>query len=281
MTTLPIHSLPLFLENRMRHRVWWMHPILLLILIQPIRPFAYIMIGYLCFLALKDYLTLIPTQRMDRASVLISYLTIPLLIYWAATDRYGLYVTWIPLVVFLGICMLLYIRKKRFFFQDTVRPLFWGMMLFLFGVGHLVLVMVTPREVAPPLSANGNVLYLVILVQFAIFISLLRDLFLRPFQAHYTFTWTSALTIGLITAVFSAIVVPIFIVLPTSYALAIGASVGTAVITGQGFVQVLQDNVKIPRHWRTVQGHGGILLQIAGYTLSAPIYFHLIRLAFI
>ncbi|MEM7336048.1 MAG: hypothetical protein AAF490_28470 [Chloroflexota bacterium] len=281
MTTLPLHSLPLFLENRLRHRVWWMHPILLFILLQPIRPFAYITIGYLCFLALKDYLSMIPTHRMDRGSVLIAYFTIPLLIYWAATDRYGLYVIWIPLVVFLGICLSLYIRKKRFFFKDTIRPLVWGMIPFLFGLGHLVLIMVTPREVAPPLSQNGNVLYLVVLVQFAIFVSLARDLFLRPFKGPPMFTWTSALGIGLITAVFSAIIVPLFIVLPLSYALVIGASVGTAVFTAQGFVQMLQESVRIPIHWRTVQGHGGILLQIAGYTLSAPIYFHLIRLAFL
>ena len=280
MTTLLTHSLPLFIENRMRHKVWWIHPILLIVLIQPIRPFAYITIGYLCFLALKDYLTLIPTHKMDRLSVLIAYLTIPLLIYWAVTDRYGLYVIWIPLVVFFGIWVSLHLQKKHFCFQDTVRPLFWGMMLFLFGIGHLAMVMVTPREVAPPLSANGNVLYLVVLVQFAIFISLLRDLFLRPFVGHVKITWTSALGIGFITAILSAIVVSGFVVLPIQYALVIGASVGTAVFAAQGLVQSLQESLNIPLHWRTYQGHGGILIQIAGYTIAAPIYFHLMRLAY-
>lgn len=279
MTTLPINSLPLFIENRLRHRVWWIHPILLLVLWQPIRPFAYIIIGYLCFLALKDYLTLIPTHKMDRLSVLVAYLTIPLLIYWAATDRYGLFVMWIPLVVFFGIWLSLYLRKKSFCFQNTIRPLFWGMMIFLFGIGHLALVIVTPREVAPPLSANGNVLYLVVLVQFATFVSLLRDLFLRPFIGQVQITWTSAIGIGVITAIFSAIVVSSFVVTPMRFALAIGALVGTAVFAAQGLVQSLQDSLGIPMHWRTFQGHGGILIQIAGYTVSAPIYFYLLSFA--
>lgn len=263
----------------MRHKVWWIHPILLLVLLQPIRPFAYITIGYLCFSALKDYLTLIHTHKMDRLSVLLSYLSIPLLLYWAATDRYGLYVIWIPLVLFFGIWLSLHLRGKRLFVRSTVRPLFWGMIIFLFGIGHLALVLVTPREMAPSLFPRGNVLYLVVLVQLAIFISLLRDLFLRPLVGHTPITWTSALVIGLITAVFSVMIVSLFVVLPSRYALVIGAAVGTAVFAAQGLVQSLQDSLKVPLHWRTYQGHGGILIQIAGYTAAAPIYFHLMRLA--
>jgi phosphatidate cytidylyltransferase len=38
------------------------------------------------YLALKEYLSLIPTRRIDRAVLLFAYLAIPIQFYWAAID---------------------------------------------------------------------------------------------------------------------------------------------------------------------------------------------------
>jgi phosphatidate cytidylyltransferase len=278
MTSLPINALPLFIENRLRHKVWWVHPVLLLILIQPLRPIAYITIGYICFLALKDYLTMLPTQRIDRLTVLIAYLTIPFMIYWAATDRYGIYLLWVPLVVFLSIMLSLNLRKKRILIQHTIRPLLFGLMFFLFGIGHLVVLMTTENSFGATLIPRGDMLYLVVLVQFATLVSLIRNVVLRPFIDNGAHSIPTILFITLITSLFSVIIAPLFIVIPIRLALVLGAVAGSALFAGQMWINDLQTQLGISEYKRIYPGYGGILLQIAGYTLAAPIYHTLLLL---
>lgn len=278
MTSMPINALPLLIENRIRHKVWWVHPVLLIILLQPIRPLAYITIGYICFLALKDYLTMLPVHRMDRLSVLVGYLTIPLMIYWAASGQYDLFVIWVPLLSFLGIMLSLWVRKKRMWIRNTVRTLFFGLMVFLFGIGHLAVLIVTPHSFGTTLMAQGDILFLVVLVQFATLVSLIRNLFLRPFIDSNDYSFSTTIVVSILTGIFAVIVEPIFILIPARFAFLLGAIAGASLFVGQGWVTDLQNHLKIPEIKRIYPGYGGVLLQIAGYTITAPVYFTLLLL---
>lgn len=275
MTLLRVNSIPLFIEHRLRHKMWWVHPILLFALLQPIRPFAYITIGYICFLALKDYLTLSPSNRLDRSSVLLAYLTIPLLIYWAAKGQYQLYVVLVPLVVFLGISGLLLVRGKGSFFYDTVQPLFWGMMLFCFCMGHLAVILVSPDQMAPNLILHGEAIYLILLVQFSCFVLFIYRIF-QPAPLT-TIKWV-CVGVGSLTAVFSTIIASIFIILSPEIAFSLGGVVGAAVALSQYMTHHLQNRLHIRQEDRIYPGWGGVLVQIAGYALAAPIFFYTLNL---
>jgi phosphatidate cytidylyltransferase len=50
---------------------------------------AIVFLAFISYLALKEYLSLIPTRRIDRAVLLFAYLAIPIQVYWAAIDGYG------------------------------------------------------------------------------------------------------------------------------------------------------------------------------------------------
>lgn len=279
MSSMPINALPLLIENRLRHKVWWVHPVLILILLQPVRTLAYIAIGYVCFLALKDYLTMMPVHRMDRLSVLFGYLTIPLMIYWAATGQYDLYVIWVPLISFLGIMLSLWIRKKRRWIQHTIRPLLFGLTFFLFGIGHLVVLMVTPHSFGTTFMPQGDVLFLVVLVQFATLVSLIRNLFLRPFiDKNSEFSISATVVVSVLTGIFAVIVEPAFILISARFAFLLGAIAGASLFVGQSWVTELQNHLNISEQKRIYPGYGGVLLQIAGYTITAPIYFTLLLL---
>ena len=62
---------------------------------------AVVFFGFLSFLALKEFLSLIPTRRADRRVLFWAYLSIPLQYYWVGTAWYGMFIIFIPVYIFL------------------------------------------------------------------------------------------------------------------------------------------------------------------------------------
>ena len=57
---------------------------------------AIVFLAIISYLALKEYLSLIPTRRIDRGLLLFAYLAVPIQYYWAATDWYTMFLVFVP-----------------------------------------------------------------------------------------------------------------------------------------------------------------------------------------
>jgi phosphatidate cytidylyltransferase len=64
---------------------WWMIGAFTLCILLN-QTVAVIFLAFISYLALKEYLSLIPTRRIDREVLLFAYFAIPLQYYWAAID---------------------------------------------------------------------------------------------------------------------------------------------------------------------------------------------------
>ncbi|TFG88944.1 MAG: phosphatidate cytidylyltransferase, partial [Hyphomicrobiales bacterium] len=60
-----------------------------------------VFLAFISYLALKEYLSLIPTRRIDRGLLLFAYLAIPIQYYWAAIDWYTMFIVFVPVWLFL------------------------------------------------------------------------------------------------------------------------------------------------------------------------------------
>jgi phosphatidate cytidylyltransferase len=79
---------------------WWMiGAFTALVLLN--RTVAVVFLALISYLALKEYLSLIPTRRIDREVLLFAYLAIPIQYYWAAIDWYGMFIVFVPVWMFL------------------------------------------------------------------------------------------------------------------------------------------------------------------------------------
>ena len=58
--------------------------------------------GFLSFLALKEYFTLIPSRQTDRRIMFYAYMAIPFQYYFAGIAWYGMFIIWIPVYLFSG-----------------------------------------------------------------------------------------------------------------------------------------------------------------------------------
>ena len=59
---------------------------------------AVVFLGFISYLALKEYLSLVPTRRIDREVLLFADLAIPIQFYWAAIDWYNMFIVLIPVL---------------------------------------------------------------------------------------------------------------------------------------------------------------------------------------
>ena len=92
--------------------------------------------SFISYLALKEYLSLIPTRRIDREVLLFAYLAIPIQYYWAAIDWYGMFIVFVPVWMFLFLPPLLVLRGRSEGFLRAVGTISSGLMMTVFTLSH-------------------------------------------------------------------------------------------------------------------------------------------------
>tara|TARA_Y100001936_G_scaffold251268_1_gene306647 strand:+ start:5048 stop:5509 length:462 start_codon:yes stop_codon:yes gene_type:complete len=92
-------------ELTQRTNSWWIMITIFAIAIIADRVIAIIFLGFVSFLALKEYFSQIPTRRADRRVIFWAYLAIPFQYYWVHEYWYGMFIVFIPVWVFLFLPM--------------------------------------------------------------------------------------------------------------------------------------------------------------------------------
>ncbi len=140
-------------ELRARVRSWWIMVAIFALALMFKRNLAIGFFAFLSFLALKEYLSLIPTRRADRRVLFWVYLTIPLQYYWIATGWYHMFLVFIPVWAFLAIAARMVLRGETENFLHAVGTLHWGLMMMVFALSHLAYLLVLPEN--STMAAHG------------------------------------------------------------------------------------------------------------------------------
>ncbi len=127
---------------------------------------AIVFLAFISYLALKEYLSLIPTRRIDRGLLLFAYLAIPIQYYWAAIDWYGMFIVFVPVWLFLFFPALMALRGDTQGFLRAVGTLSWGLMLTVFALSHLAMLLVSGEVDNPVAGGVGLLFFVVVLTQF-------------------------------------------------------------------------------------------------------------------
>ena len=144
---------------------WWMIGAFTLCILLN-QTVAVIFLAFISYLALKEYLSLIPTRRIDREVLLFAYLAIPLQYYWAAIDWYGMFIVFVPVWMFLFLPPLMVLRGQTEGFLRAVGTLSWGLMMTVFTLSHMAWLLVSGDAVNPVAGGIGLLFFLVVLTQF-------------------------------------------------------------------------------------------------------------------
>lgn len=145
---------------------WWVIITVFSVAIIMDRTVSIIFLGFVAFLAFKEYVSLVPTRRADRRVLLWAYLAIPLQFFWVHEYWYGMFIIFIPVWMFLFLPLRMFLMGQTDGFLRSAGTLQWGLMITVFSLSHAAYLMSLPAIDNPQAGSAGLLLFLVILTQF-------------------------------------------------------------------------------------------------------------------
>lgn len=263
-----------------RTRTWWMMIGVFTGAMLLSRNISLVFFGLISFLALKEYLSMIPTRRADRRVLFWVYAAIPLQYYWAGIGWYGMFIIFIPVYLFLFLPLRMIIIGETRDFLRAAGTLHWGLMTTVFSISHLGYLMVLPAEGNPAGGGAGLVLYLVFLTQFN---DVGQYVWGKLFGRHKIVprvspnkTWQGFLGGVATTVVMAVLLAPVLTPLDPPLALAAGLIIGGAGFVGDVTISALKRDLEVKDSGSLLPGHGGILDRVDSLTYTAPLFFHFV-----
>jgi phosphatidate cytidylyltransferase len=263
-----------------RIRSWWLMAAIFTVAMVLDRRVSLAFFAFVSFLALKEYLSLIPTRRADRSVLLWAYLAIPAQYLWIGLEWYGMFIIWIPVYIYLFLPMRMVLIGSTEGFLRAAGTLHWGMMTTVFSISHVAFLLVLPAAVNPNGGGPALVLYLVFLTQFN---DVAQFLWGKSLGRHKVVPSVSpgktveGLLGGLATTVALAVLLaPYLTPFSRGWASCAGVIIGLGGFVGDIVISALKRDLGVKDSGDLLPGHGGILDRIDSLTYTAPLFFHFV-----
>ncbi len=269
-----------FSELRARLRSWWWMAGIFILSMLIDKIMTLFLLGFLSFLALKEYLSLIPTRRADRRVLFWTYLAILAQYYWVGIAWYGVFIIFIPVYMFLFLPIRMILIGETEGFLKAAGTLHWGLMTTVFCLSHAAYLLVLPEEVNPAAGGAGLLLFLVFLTEFN---DILQYIWGKLLGKHKIIpkvspnkTWEGFLG-GLVTTTLIAVLLaPWLTPLNLWQSGLAGILIATAGFFGDVSISAIKRDLGIKDSSNFLPGHGGILDRVDSLTYTAPLFFHFI-----
>ena len=268
-------------EVILRIKSWWVMVILFCVVMVIGRATSIIFFCFVSFIALKEYLSLMPSRRADRRVLFWAYLAIPIQYWWIYTSCYGMFIIFIPVYAFLFLPMRMVIIGNTKGFLHAVGTLHWGLMTTVFSISHLAYLLVLPGEDATMTSGPCLVFYLLCLTE-------LNDVFQWVWGKSFgkrkvmplvspNKSWAGLIGGVLTTVLLSYLLAPFLTPLSRIHAVIAGIIIGIGGFIGDVTISAVKRDIGIDNSGSILPGHGGILDRVDSLTYTAPLFLHFIR----
>jgi phosphatidate cytidylyltransferase len=262
-----------YIELKRRVQSWWVMVFIFVGALVIDRRLSVVVFAFISFLALKEYVSAIPTRRVDRRALFWAYLAIPVQYFWAGIGYYGMFIIFIPVYLFLLIPLRLVLAGETKGFLRAAGTLHWGLMVTVFSLSHGAFL----------LSLKGGsalLLYLVVLTQcndVAQFISgkSFGKRKIVPLVSPNK-TWAGFIGGVVVTSGLAMALAPHLTPLSHLQALLAGCLIAVGGFFGDLTVSAVKRDLGIKDMGATIPGHGGVMDRVDSLTYTAPLFFHLI-----
>ncbi len=264
-----------------RTRTWWwiVVPVSLALIAGPVA--TAILFALISFVALREFLSIIPVRPVDRMAILIAYLAIPLQYWFVTDDWYGMFTIFIPVYVTAAIAFRLVLGGETRGFIRSAGTLQWGLFLTVYNLSHLAFL--TVLDVAAPLPAGGAglLLFALVLVEFndvAQFVS--GRLFGRHAIAPAVSpkkTWEGFLGGLGASAALGAVLSPWLTPFGAGEGALVGAGLAVLGFLGDVTISAVKRDLAIKDSGSLLPGHGGALDRLDSLVFAAPVFLHYVR----
>ena len=242
-----------------------------------------ILFGLISFLALREFITLVPTRRRDHGTLLCVFFVITPLQYISVGMQWNiLFTSLIPVYAFLLIPVLDVIWGDRKAYLERVSKIQWGLMICVYCASHVPALLAL--KIPGYESQNAKLLFFfVIVVQIS---DVLQYVWWKLFGKRKIApdispnkTWEGFIGgIGLATLVGTWL----WWVTPFSpwQAAWISLAVSLAGFAGGLTMSAIKRDCGVKDFGSMIEGHGGVLDRIDSICFAAPVFYYLTKYIF-
>ncbi|KES11309.1 putative CDP-diglyceride synthetase/phosphatidate cytidylyltransferase [Snodgrassella alvi SCGC AB-598-O11] len=266
-------------ELTLRIRTWWI--IIILFSLALISPswLGICFFALVSFMALKEYLTLVPARHVDRMPILWMFITIPINYWLIGSNWYGFFIIFIPVYMFLFLPARMVITGDTKHFLRTVSQLQWGLMTTVFAFSHVASLLVLPNDHQQ--TGALLVLFLVGLTEFNDITQYLWGKSLGKIKITPKVSPNKTLA-GLLggiasTTIAAMLLGPILTPLSWEMSLIAGLIISISGFCGDIVMSAIKRDIGIKDSGTILPGHGGILDRLDSLIFTAPVFFHFVR----
>lgn len=266
-------------DLRRRVNSWWVMAALLAAALLAGWRATLLLFAVISFLALREFLSLAPIRREDRLIVLLAYLTIPASYALLAADRYGLYLVFIPVWVFLAAPFLMACIGQIRGYLPTAALFHWAMMTCVYNLGFAAYLSRAPADHAPQAGGAGLVFFLLLATEANdvaqyVWGKLIGRRKIVP-KVSPNKTWEGFIGGWATTAALIWFAGPLFTPLHGVGLAMVAALLPLAGFAGDVTMSAIKRDLGVKDTSALIPGHGGVLDRVDSLTFTAPLFFHL------
>ena len=266
-----------------RIRAWWKMAAIFTAAVVSGPIGSLILFGVISFLAMREYMTLVPTRRGDHRTLFWSFFVImPLQYYLIGRQYYILFAIMIPVLACIYIPPSIAIAGDTEQFLERASKIQFGIMVCVYSLSHapaLLLLQIPGFE-----GRDARLLlYLVIVDQMSGVLQFVWDKLIGKHKIAWRVspnkTWE-----GFVGGVLSATTLgtALWWVTPFTPLQSAGMSLLICILgfNGNLVMSAVKRDIGIKDFGIVIERHGGILDRIDSLCFAAPIFFHLVRYYF-
>jgi len=245
---------------------------------------AFLFVMFLCYLALKEFFSIIPTHRNNREVLLWAYLAIPVQFYFLYTGWYVMFYLFIPLYMFLLIPVRMIFKGETEGFVKSCSIVHWGLMSTVYSLGYLLMFLAIPSTINPKGGILGLIFYILVLTigndftQFFFGKTMGKHKIVPTISPNKT--WEGFLGGVFGTTVISVIMGYFLTPMTVVQSIFAGIILSSAGFLGDVTMSAIKRDLGIKDTSQLIPGHGGILDRFDSLIFTAPLFFHYIAYTF-
>jgi phosphatidate cytidylyltransferase len=267
-----------------RIRAWWKMCAIFAVAVVSGRIGSLILFGIISFLAMREYMTLVPTRRGDHRTLFWSFFVImPLQYYLIGIQWYGLFAVMIPVLACVYIPPSIAIAGDTEHFLERASKVQFGIMVCVYSLSHAPALLLLK---IPGFEGHDArlLLYLVIVDQMSDVLQYVWGKLVGKRKIAWRVspnkTWEGFLG-GALSA--TALGTALWWATPFTPLQSAGMSLMICILGFNGglVMSAIKRDIGIKDFGVVIEGHGGILDRIDSLCFAAPIFFHLVRYYFV
>ncbi len=269
-----------YTELYLRIRSWWIMIGLLFGVIIVSTKLAIIFFAFISYLALKEFLSLIPTRRSDRRVLFWAYLSIPIQYYLVYIHWYIMFLVFIPVYMFLLLPFRMVLIGDTKGFLQSLGTIYWGLMICVFSLSHLAYLLVLDPSKNPAGLGPGLLIFIIFLTQFN---DISQYVCGKLLGKHKIIPKVSpnktveGFVGGIIVTLIFCIVLSRFLTPLNLYqSILMGLIVSCFGFIGDVTISAIKRDLGVKDTSNFIPGHGGILDRLDSLTYTGPLFFHIL-----